>query len=257
MGLYGDGILKNGVGLRRFLNMLHQPSLSDTIKRAEAVVVDRFGSHHHKTMKEFQMATSNSTKGKGRGYRHGMRYTSEYRTWQDIQRRCHDQSRSDYSRYGGKGTVVCKRWRDSFLAFYEDMGPKPTPKHSIGRINNDGDYEPANCRWETAEQQANNKSSSHYLTHDGVTLTVAQWGRKLDISEKVLRRRLSRGWSVNEALTTPTMPAGRHNLRMLTYNGETLCIADWSRRNGIKPHTLAARLRYGWSVEKTLTTGVP
>lgn len=202
------------------------------------------------------MSTDKSTKGNGRGYRHGLRNTPEYYIWQSMNRRCYEQSRADYPRYGGRGITVCQRWRDSVAAFYEDMGPKPSPQHSIDRIDSNGNYEPQNCRWATQEQQANNKRSSHYLTHDGLTLTIAQWARKLDISEKVLGRRLSRGWPVEKALTTPTMPPNRHNLTMLTYNGETMCIADWSRRLGIKQHTLAARLRKGWSIAEAINAPV-
>jgi hypothetical protein len=121
--------------------------------------------------------------------------------------RCQDSRRADWARYGGRGVTVCQRWRDSFPAFYEDMGPRPTPAHSIDRINNDGNYEPGNCHWATIAEQASNKSNNRYLTFDGQTLTVSQWARKLGIKVDVLNLRLSHyNWTVERALTQPVRP---------------------------------------------------
>lgn len=86
--------------------------------------------------------------------------TPEYRTWMAMKDRCCRSSNAAWERYGGRGIRVCDRWLHSFENFYADMGDKPTPKHSIDRINNNGDYEPGNCRWATTSEQAANTSAS-------------------------------------------------------------------------------------------------
>lgn len=98
---------------------------------------------------------------------------------------------------------MCDAWRESFAAFYRDMGERPADKQSIDRIDNDGDYTAENCRWATRAEQAANKSSVKIIEHDGVRDTIAGWSRTSGVPYMKLRRRLIDGWSINMALNRP------------------------------------------------------
>lgn len=102
--------------------------------------------------------------------------------------------------YIARGIIVCAQWK-MFINFYEDMGPKPTAQHSIDRIDNDGNYEPGNCRWATRLQQNNNSRQVRPIFFQGKTQSMAAWTRELEFPRGTIQRRISSGWSVREALT--------------------------------------------------------
>lgn len=134
---------------------------------------------------------------------HGMRFSSEYNIWSGIKDRCLTPTNPAYGRYGGRGITICDRWRDSFENFYADMGPRPSPEHSVERKENDSGYGPNNCVWATATEQANNRRSNVFYEHGGVKKTVSELAREFDMSDVKLRKRLYRGWDLNRSLTQP------------------------------------------------------
>lgn len=137
-------------------------------------------------------------------WRHGMRYSAEYSAWIHMRRRCNDPRDSVYAYYGGRGIQVCESWNSSFERFLSDMGPRPSPLHSIDRYpDNDGNYEPGNCRWATREQQNNNKRDNVLVKHDGLELTASQWARRLGYSLTPIRDRIFAGMSIADILADP------------------------------------------------------
>lgn len=135
---------------------------------------------------------------------HLMAGTPEYYSWSNMKARCLNVNSSNYSRYGGRGITVCDEWKDSFEAFYADMGPRPEGA-SLDRIDNDGNYEKSNCRWATKIEQANNTSTNRMLTAFGKTQSMADWAREQGLTHSCIKTRINRrGWDVEKALTTPS-----------------------------------------------------
>lgn len=143
----------------------------------------------------------------------GLSMTREYDIWARMLRRCYCEKNDNYRYYGGVGTYVCQRWRESVSAFVEDMGIAPTAKHTIDRINTNGHYtcgkceeckanqQPANCRWTTKDVQSRNQKSNRYYTHDGKTLILKDWARLTGIKYLTLWNRLNIGVPFAEAIS--------------------------------------------------------
>lgn len=106
--------------------------------------------------------------------------------------------------YGGRGITICERW-ESFENFLADMGEGPSNK-SIDRIDNNGNYEPGNCRWATQSEQSRNRRSTHLLTHEGVTLSLIEWSERSGINLATLLTRIKHGWSPADALQRKPRP---------------------------------------------------
>lgn len=131
---------------------------------------------------------------------HGLSHEDWYNSWQHMVNRCTNTENDGYADYGGRGISVCERWLDP-KAFFEDMGERPTAKHSIERENVNGNYEPGNCVWATAHVQTRNTRRSVHVTCRGVTKVMTDWAKDVGISAALLRYRIKvRGLPVEDVL---------------------------------------------------------
>lgn len=137
------------------------------------------------------------------GHTKGRKKTPEYKAWLEMRRRCLVKNKHNSHRYSERGILVCQRWLDSFEAFLADMGKRPSCSHSIDRIDNDGNYEPENCRWATKRQQSRNQRTNHLVSYQGLTLTLSEWSERTGIKTSTIRERLRRGWPEGDALSKP------------------------------------------------------
>jgi hypothetical protein len=126
----------------------------------------------------------------------------EYRAWRSMKKRCYNITDKNFHNYGGRGISVCVRWLESFECFYADMGVCPDGM-SLDRKNNDGNYEPDNCRWVTCKVQSRNTRNNRYITYDGETKTVAEWTEELKVPPWLLYGRMRQGWSDVDIIERP------------------------------------------------------
>lgn len=136
--------------------------------------------------------------------------TAEYTAWMMMRARCNNPNAKRFDRYGGRGIRVCYRWETGegglggYECFLADMGRKPSPKHSIDRYpDNDGNYEPGNCRWANYNQQARNRSDTVIVESDGESISLADACEELGVSYRRVRGRMDRGWSFQRAVSEP------------------------------------------------------
>lgn len=149
-----------------------------------------------------------TTHGESCGTRRGG--TAEYTAWSNMIQRCYNPRASHYANYGGRGITVCDEWRKSFLAFLSVVGRRPTVRHTLGRENNDGAYEPGNVQWETRTEQGRNRRNTLRLSINGVTLPLADWARSAGVRWATLYKRLrTYGWSAEKAVATPVRRESR------------------------------------------------
>lgn len=132
-----------------------------------------------------------------------------YNSWCQMKQRCFNPNCISYPNYGGRGIKICERWL-KFENFYQDMGDRPEDK-SLDRIDNDGNYEPNNCKWSTRKEQVNNRrpdkkhkarSNSLTLTLNGTTKSISEWSKETNLSYQVLLKRYKKGWTAEQVLTT-------------------------------------------------------
>ncbi len=133
--------------------------------------------------------------------KHHMTNSSEFGSWSAMRERCDPSNKRTRRNYSDRGITVCDRWCNSFANFFADMGPKPSPAHSLDRINNDLGYFPENCRWATPTEQQNNTRTNRFVVVLGERMTITQACRKHRVvSSQTARCRLNRGWDDEAAV---------------------------------------------------------
>jgi hypothetical protein len=145
--------------------------------------------------------SANDTKSCGcwardRSTTHGKSGTVEHRAWKAIHGRCFNENNKKYPRYGGRGITVCDEWQNSFETFFDDMGLRPGNCSSIERIDNDGDYEPSNCKWANNVEQSNNRSNNRNIMFAGRIQNAKQWASELGVDYPAMLNKLNQGWSI-------------------------------------------------------------
>jgi len=137
------------------------------------------------------------------GERNGAR-SPEYHSWIAMKDRCTNPSHRNFSNYGGRGVTICERWLSSFENFLADMGPRPSPSHSLDRYpNRDGHYEPGNCRWATDIDQARNRRTNRILVVDGRSMPIIAWAELSGLGYSTICERIRRGWPAERAVREP------------------------------------------------------
>lgn len=137
--------------------------------------------------------------------KHNLCQTKLYRIWKGIKQRCLNANHKQYNDYGGRGITICDDWKNDYLSFYNwSIQNGYAENLTIDRIDNNGNYEPLNCRWVDRKIQNNNSRHNHLITYNGKTLTISQWAELYNLTYTCLKNRINRyKWSIEKALTTP------------------------------------------------------
>lgn len=174
-----------------------------------------------------------------------------YPVFHGMRQRCNYDKHKDFHNYGGRGIKVCERWND-FWNFVSDMGERPEGM-TLDRIDNDGNYEPSNCRWATHEEQASNRSNNVRVIYKNKKTTIKKLANDFGINESTLRSRLLKGFSLDESLNANFVISKN----MYEYKGQKKTLAEYSRQYNISYPALCTRISsYGWSVARAIETPI-
>ncbi len=182
--------------------------------------------------------------------KHGYSHLTEFQIWRQMKERCYNTKAPNYENYGGRGITMCDEWKESFEAFYRDMGPRHSPDHTIDRRENDKDYSKDNCRWATPIEQLNNKRNNHYCEYKGEIKTLSEWCNLLNLKYPVIEQRLRvAGMNVEKAFEQSLQQ------RVLyTHNGKTANLGQWCRELRLNYATIDRRIRIlGMSFETAIS----
>lgn len=176
---------------------------------------------------------------------------AEYGIWYMMHQRCNNPDHVAYHRYGGRGIKVCKRW-SVFAVFLADVGPRPSPLHTIERKNNNRGYYPNNVRWATRKEQARNTPNCVFLTFNGQRKTMSEWGEITGLGVHIIWKRINMlGWTVEKTLTTPRVQKPK-NIPIVV-NGTSRTSVEWSKITGIPSGVIRKRIYDGWDPAEAIS----
>jgi hypothetical protein len=155
--------------------------------------------------------------------------------------------------YLARGTKVCNDWENDFQRFLKDMGPRPSPQHSLDRINNLGDYTPTNCRWATKTVQQNNRGVNRNIEIGGETRTITEWAMLHGVPPNTLFARIDKGFPKKDWFAKRV---SSRTARKLQYQGRSLTLNEWAQLKGLSYSALKHRLDRGWAIGDAVTTPV-
>lgn len=190
-------------------------------------------------------------KAKGRAT-HGKSRTTEHNIWKTIKQRCYNKNLDSYKRYGARGIKMSLRWKNSFSAFLEDMGDRPSLKHSIERIDNNKEYCKSNCRWATMKEQCLNRRNSVFITINGETKRMSEWCEGAGITISTAYCRINRKWRYEKIFSTPIIKKDEVGVRY-KYKGQEMNLYGWSKKIKISIPTIRQRLKRGYSIADAFT----
>lgn len=159
-------------------------------------------------------------------------FPGEHCSWKELRTRCRNPRNPAFKHYGGRGIQVCARWK-SFALFLEDMGKRPSPEHTIERIDHNGNYEPGNCRWATMKEQARNRRNNTFLSFKGETKCISEWAESMGVSSDLLYGRLKLGFPIWKVLTNRNLASKNSNKPLLKY----VTRSEWERNKKAKAST--------------------
>lgn len=147
-------------------------------------------------------------------YKHGLSSTKIHRVWWGMIERCYKVHHKSYQDYGGRGISVCNEWLHDFQAFHDwSMANGYKEGLMIDRINNNGNYEPSNCRWVTPSQNSRNRRTSRIIECNGVSHSLVEWSEITGLHPDTITERIKRGWSISDALFMPKMAGGKYECK--------------------------------------------
>lgn len=220
-------------------------------------------SHTQRYVEKFNLLSSKSlscgclTKESSakRMTKHGKNKTRLYNVWASMRERCYCKTSEAYPNYGGRGIKLCDEWFYDYSSFekwaYENGYNEIAKKRecTIDRIDVNGDYCPANCRWVSQKEQNNNTRLTIHLTYNGKTQTLLEWASELSINPKTLRNRYDKGLAVEDIL----FPNLRRKPIIVSYKGETHNLYTWSKITGIAMNTLRNRYLKGYPLDQVFS----